>query len=68
MIGSEKYFGQYGRIMRIVINTKPHFTEKKKEKFYSCYITYTTPESACLAIIVNIFSKLLGSLLNRLIF
>jgi hypothetical protein len=65
MIGSEKYFGQYGRISRIVINIKPHFTEKKREKFYSCYITYTTSESACLAIIVNIFSKIFGLFLAQ---
>lgn len=58
MIGSQDYFGQYGDIIRIVINTKPHFTEKKRDKFYSCYITYTSPESACLAIIATFMNPL----------
>lgn len=57
MLTSSMYFGQYGEIIRIVINQSPHITEKKKEKYYSCYITYTTPESACLSIIATHISQ-----------
>lgn len=50
-LSSNQYFGQYGEIFKLVIISKPHYTEKKKEKYYSGYITYTTAESACIAII-----------------
>ena len=47
-----EYFGQYGRIIKLVINkNKIYYNNELNEPSYSCYITYSNETESSLAII-----------------
>lgn len=53
MLYKPEYFGQYGKIMKIVVNRdKPFNPRGPSGPTYSAYITYSNDQEASLAIFV----------------
>jgi len=54
MLKQPEYFGQYGRIIKLVLNTNyVHRPNSTSGPCYSAYITYTTPREASIVILVD---------------
>lgn len=49
----EEYFGQYGKILKVVVNKdKPFNPRGSNGPTYSAYVTYSNEKEASLAILV----------------
>lgn len=56
ILAREEYFGQYGKIQKIVVNKDKPFTPRGQVgPTYSAYITYSNEKEASLAILVRRF-------------
>ena len=51
VLSSYKFFGQYGKILKIVINQSGYTQKYQNDTTYSAYVTYTTKEEASLALL-----------------
>ena len=52
MISKKEFFGQYGKLVKIVINTtKEYDPDSKRGPSYSAFITYSLDQEAALAIL-----------------
>lgn len=52
MISKKEFFGQYGKLLKIVINTsKEYDPDGKNGPSYSAFITYSSEQEAALAIL-----------------
>jgi len=53
-IKQAEYFGQYGNILKVVVNTsKPYNPGAGVGPCFSAYVTYSNPKEATLALLVN---------------
>jgi len=51
-LSSKEYFGQYGKLKKIVVNTSHEYNPKGAVgPSYGAYVTYFKPEDAALAIL-----------------
>ena len=51
ILSSWQYFGQYGKIMKIVVNKNGYSQNFKNDTTYSAYVSYSTQEEASLALL-----------------
>ena len=51
ILSSWQYFGQYGKIMKIVVNKTGYSQNFKNDTTYSAYVSYSTQEEASLALL-----------------
>jgi CCR4-NOT transcription complex subunit 4 len=52
LLGKYDYFGQYGQILKIIVNKhKAYYGENQKKPSYSAYISYSSPSEAASAIL-----------------
>lgn len=53
-----KYFGQYGELTKVVVNTNQVYNAGKGGPSYSAYLTYSHPRESAIAILVRkVFSN-----------
>ena len=52
VLKSPEYFGQYGDITKIVVNTNSPYNATKAGPSYSAYLTYSHPRESAIAILV----------------
>ena len=53
------YFGQYGKIEKIVINTNNVYNSGRGGPSYSAYMTFSNPRDSAIAILVSILFQFL---------
>lgn len=52
LLGKNDYFGQYGQIVKIIVNKhKAYYADNQKKPSYSAYISYSSPSEAASAIL-----------------
>ena len=51
LLSSLNFFGQYGKILKIVINQNGYSQKYQNDTTYSAYVTYSTKEEAALALL-----------------
>ena len=49
-----QYFGQYGDLQKVVVNTNNVYNATRGGPSYSAYLTYAYPRESAIAILVNI--------------
>lgn len=47
----EEYFGQYGHIVKIVVNKNGYAQDSKSEMTYSAYVSFVSPKDASFALL-----------------
>lgn len=47
------YFGQYGDLLKVVVNTNNVYNATRGGPSYSAYLTYSHPRESAIAILVN---------------
>lgn len=52
-----EYFGQYGDLMKVVVNTNNVYNATRGGPSYSAYLTFNSPRESAIAILVRIHSQ-----------
>jgi hypothetical protein len=53
ILSSLPYFGQYGTLLKTVVNTNNVYNATRGGPSYSAYLTYASPRESAIAILVN---------------
>lgn len=53
VLRSQEYFGQYGDITKVVVNTNSPYNATKAGPSYSAYLTFSHPRESAIAILVS---------------
>ena len=51
ILGKPEYFGQYGELLKVVVNTNNVYNATRGGPSYSAYLTYALPINSALAIL-----------------
>jgi hypothetical protein len=55
ILKSTDYFGQYGDLLKVVVNTNNVYNATRGGPSYSAYLTYSHPRESAIAILVSTF-------------
>jgi CCR4-NOT transcription complex subunit 4 len=58
ILKAPEYFGQYGDLTKVVVNTNNVYNATRGGPSYSAYLTYSHPRESAIAILVSIRSVL----------
>jgi CCR4-NOT transcription complex subunit 4 len=53
ILRQSEYFGQYGELIKVVINTNNVYNASRSGPSYSAYLTYSHPRESALSILVR---------------
>ena len=54
VLRSQEYFGQYGDLTKVVVNTNSPYNATKAGPSYSAYLTFSHPRESAIAILVSL--------------